>query len=309
MRGHSTAEHSEQCVCTGVAMWLLRSIYKRRGRGRPDRSYGGACKGLSLIFSPLISPLEILPQGRLVLGPLDTPLKNFQALGTPDSPPKHIFPSGKVFIQTKYCQILAQNSLRKQFCSKHKLKRVQIKNCSTFGQTVLSTGTVKLRATVASRAGRIHCGRELGGTGAGTAGVPGRYTDGHRSGKLAWWARPDLNGRPVWLPAGPRPIGDPAGWGGARAGARLPACATAPVSAGRVRSRSRTVPSVRGERVGLQCGASLSRTRALTWHKEGREDASGTGSLSSLSVFFFLRKAVHVRTHSTSRGGFFYGSV
>ena len=119
-------------------------------------------------------------------------------------------------------------------------------------------------------------GGKLGGAGAGTAGVPGKAG-------VAGPARPGLVGDRF----GSRP--DPDRSGGAVSGARARTRLPAPGSSGRVRSRSRTVPSVRGEWVGLECGASLSRARRpLTLaHGGEREDANGTGSLSSLPVFFF----------------------
>jgi hypothetical protein len=53
--GHTTAEHSTQWICTGVAMWLLASIYKRRRR-REEEQTGVACKGLfEIIFLFIIS--------------------------------------------------------------------------------------------------------------------------------------------------------------------------------------------------------------------------------------------------------------
>jgi hypothetical protein len=54
--GHTTAEHSTQWICTGVAMWLLASIYKRRRRRREEEQTGVACKGLfEIIFLFIIS--------------------------------------------------------------------------------------------------------------------------------------------------------------------------------------------------------------------------------------------------------------
>ena len=150
-------------------------------------------------------------------------------------------------------------------------------------------------------------GGAYSGTGTGTAGVPGRQVHGRRRlGKPG--PGPAFNGRPVWLPGGPRPVGDPPGGGVVRS--LGPACSRARPRPARpaasVAALVRFRPSAASGGLG-----GWSAVRSVAVAGPPPTDLAHAPSNPLACLFFPLRKAWKCKSVRTVRSAvvFIYGNV